>query len=142
MDPLGDACPSYNGVNLILGWAEQKMQEASIERDSVVHKVSLLQMDNAVLALFYEGTMRIGTLAISTPGLREGAVGTSSVLLGGKYMIAARALAERLAAIFNRMGIVSLNTRLVEGEALRLYSSLLDKVRISDSTTSAGQGGS
>lgn len=118
------------------------MQEASIERDSVVHKVSLLQMDNAVLALFYEGTMRIGTLAISTPGLREGAVGTSSVLLGGKYMIAARALAERVAAIFNRMGIVSLNTRLVEGEALRLYSSLLDKVRSSDSTTSAGQGGS
>lgn len=118
------------------------MLEASVERDSVVHKVSLLTMDNAVLAFFYDGTMRIGTLAISTPGLRGGAVGTSSVLLGGKYMIAARALAERVAAIFNKMGLVSLNTKLAEGEALRLYSSLLDKVRSSDSTTAAGQASS
>jgi len=110
------------------------MQEASVERGSVVHRVSLLQMDNAVLALFYEGTMRIGTLAVSTPGLREGAVGTSSVLLGGKYMIAARALAERVAATFNRMGIVSLNTRLPEGEALRLYSELLNRARRGGST--------
>ncbi len=118
------------------------MLEASVERESVVHKVSLLSMDNAVLALFYEGTMRIGTLAISTPGLREGAVGTSSVLLGGKYMIAARALAERVSAVFNRMGIVSLNTKLAEGEALRLYSSLLDKVRNSGSEASPRPGSS
>jgi hypothetical protein len=94
-------------------------------------------MENAVLALFYEGSMRIGTLAVSTPGLREGAVGTSSVLLGGKYMIAARALAERLAATFNRMGIVSLHTRLAEGEALRLYSELLDKARSGGSSASS-----
>ncbi len=105
------------------------MLEASVERGSVVHKVSLFPMDNAVLALFYEGTMKIGTLAVSTPGLREGAVGTSSVLLGGKYLIAARALAERVAATYNKMGLASLNTRLVEGEALRLYSNLLDKAR-------------
>lgn len=96
-------------------------------------------MDNAVMAFFYEGTMRIGTLAVSTPGLREGAGGTSSVLLGGKYLIAARALAERVAASFNRMGIVSLNTRLVEGEALRVYSGLLDKVKSGNPTTGPGQ---
>ncbi len=115
------------------------MQEASVERGTIVHKVSLLQMENAVLALFYEGNIRIGTLAVSTPGLREGAVGTSSVLLGGKYMIAARALAERVAAIFNRMGIVSLNTKLTEGEALRLYSELLDKARSGGSVARAGK---
>ncbi len=101
--------------------------EASVERDSTIHKASVITMDNAVLALFYDGTMKIGTLAVSTPGLREGAVGTSSVLLGGKYLIAARALAERVAARFNKMGLVSLNTRLTEGEALRVYASLLDK---------------
>ena len=89
----------------------------------------MLQMDNAVLALCYEGTMKIGTLAISTPGLREGAVGTSSVLIGGKYLIAARALAERAAAIFNKMSLVSLNTTLTEGEALRIYAGLFDKVK-------------
>lgn len=86
-------------------------------------------MDNAVLALCYEGSLKIGTLAISTPGLRDGAVGTSSVLLGGKYLIAARALAERSAAVFNKMSLVSLNTTLTEGEALRTYSALLDKVK-------------
>ena len=105
------------------------MQEASLEREGRVHRVNLLQMDNAVLALCYDGTMKIGTLAISTPGLADGVVGTSSVLLGGKYLIATRALAERSAAIFKKMSLVSLNTILSEGEALRVYSTLLDKVR-------------
>jgi hypothetical protein len=105
------------------------LQEASLERGSVVHKVSLLAMENAVLAMCYEGTMKVGTLAISTPGLRDGAAGTSSVLLGGKYLIAARALAEKIAATYRKMGLASLNTQLAEGEALRLYSSLLDKAR-------------
>jgi hypothetical protein len=105
------------------------LQEATLEREGRVHKVNLLQMDNAVLALCYEGTMKIGTLAVSTPGLVTGVVGTSSVLLGGKYLIAARALAERSAAIFKKMSLVSLNTTLSEGEALRTYSALLDKVR-------------
>ncbi|TMI27070.1 hypothetical protein E6H36_04240 [Candidatus Bathyarchaeota archaeon] len=105
------------------------LQEASLERGSVVHKVSLLSMDNAVLAICYEGTMKVGTLAVSTPGLSEGAAGTSSVLLGGKYLIAARALAEKIAATYRKMGLASINTQLVEGEALRLYSGLLDKAR-------------
>jgi hypothetical protein len=105
------------------------MLETSIDRGGVKHKASMLLMDNAVLVLFYEEPMRIGTLAISTPGLREGGTSTSSVLLGGKYLIASRALAERTAALFNKMSLVSLNTRLSEGDALRLYSQLLDKVR-------------
>ncbi len=113
------------------------MLEASVERNSLVHKASLIPMDNAVLALFYEGNMKLGTLAVSTPGLREGATGTSSVLLGGKYLIAARALAERVAATFKKVGIVSLNTQLAEGEALRLYSNLMDKARNSGFSGSA-----
>ena len=105
------------------------MQEASVEIEGVVHKVTLLLLENAILALFYEGPMKIGTLAVSTPGLREGGIGTSSVLLGGKYLIAARALAERVAASYNKMSIVSINTGVAEGEALRLYVGLLDKAR-------------
>lgn len=103
--------------------------EASIEKGSTVYKASVIQMDNAVLAFLYEGTMKIGTLAVSTTRLHDGSTGTSSVLLGGKYLIASRALAEKVATTFNKMGIVSLNTQLVEGEALRLYSSLLDKAK-------------
>src|SRR5207245_8853383 len=112
--------------------------EASSQREGVVHKVSLLLMENAVLALFYDDTIKIGTLAVSTPGLREGGAGTSSVLLGGKYLIAARALAERVAAVYNKMGIVSLNTKLPEGEALRLYASLLDKAKSEGSGSDSG----
>ncbi len=117
------------------------MLEASLERNGIVHKVSLLPVENAVLALFYEDTIKIGTLAVSTPGLRDGGAGTSSVLLGGKYLIAARALSERVSAIYNKMSIVSINTKLSEGEALRLYASLLDKARsgtAADSASSIG----
>jgi len=111
--------------------------EASLERNGTVHKVSLLPVENAVLVFFYEDSMKIGTLAVSTPGLREGGAGTSSVLLGGKYLIVARALSERVAAIYNKMSIVSINTKLPEGEALRLYASLLDRARSGSSADSA-----
>jgi hypothetical protein len=96
-------------------------------------------MDNAVLALCYEGSMKVGTLAISTPGLREGSAATSSVLLGGKYLVAARALAEKIAATFQKMGLASLNTQLPEGEALRLYSSLIDTARQGDQSNSRAE---
>ena len=112
------------------------MLEARLERDGSVHRVSLLPVENAVLEFFYDGTFKIGTLAVSTPGLREGRPGTSSVLLGGKYLIAARALSERVASIYNKMSIVSINTKLPEGEALRLYVSLLDKARSGTTTDS------
>jgi hypothetical protein len=115
--------------------------EASLERNGVIHKVSLLPVENAVLALFYEDTIKIGTLAVSTPGLREGGAGTSSVLLGGKYLIVARALSERVAAIYKKMSIVSINTKLSEGEALRLYASLFDKARSGPGADSASSKG-
>src|SRR5256712_6212215 len=94
-------------------------------------------MENAILAFFYEDTIKVGTLAVSAPGLRQGGVGTSSVLLGGKYLIAARALSERVAAIYNKMSIVSINTKLPEGEALRLFTSLFDRARSGPGTGSA-----
>ncbi len=100
-----------------------------MDRGDVRHKASMLLMENAVFLFFYEEPMKMGTVAFSTPGLRDGVSSNSSVLLGGKYLVAARALAERAAAVFNKMSLVSLNTRLAEGEALRVYSQLLDKVR-------------
>ena len=115
------------------------MFESSLDRGDVRHKASMLLMENAVLLLFYEEPMKIGTIAFSTPGLREGVSSTSSVLLGGKYLVAARTLAERAAAIFNKMSLVSLNTRLTEGEALRVYSQLLDKVREEGRTVSSSE---
>jgi len=83
-------------------------------------------MDNAVLAFFYEGRMTLGTLSVSLPGSGETNTGISSVLLGGRYLIVSRALAERVSATFKKMSLVSVRTTLPEGEALRLFARLFE----------------
>jgi hypothetical protein len=72
--------------------------------------------------------MTLGTLAISLPGTEEIKTGTSSVLLGGRYMLASRALAERVSATLRKMSLVSIRTTLPEGEALRLFAKLFEDV--------------
>jgi hypothetical protein len=46
-----------------------------------------------------------------------------------------------VAAIYNKMSIVSINTNLSEGEALRLYASLIDKARSGTSADSVSSKG-
>jgi len=69
------------------------------------------------------------------PGSGEVAVGRSSVLVGGKYIMTTRALAERLAGRTGKMALVSLFTELEETEALRTYVKLVE--RISGTSTTA-----
>ncbi len=85
-------------------------------------------MENAVVAFFFEDRKRLGTVAIAMPGIGEVAVGRSSALVGGKYLMVTRALAERLAGKTGKLGLVSLFTELDETEALRIYAKLLDKI--------------
>ena len=70
--------------------------------------------------------MRLGTLAFALPGLMEGTAVTSSILLGGKYLIITRSLAERIAALLKKMSLVSVYTSLQEAEAFRIFLKLLD----------------
>jgi hypothetical protein len=51
-------------------------------------------------------------------------------LVGGKYLMTTRALAERIAAKAGKLAFVSLFTELGEAEALRIYVKLLDKVAL------------
>jgi hypothetical protein len=82
------------------------------------------------MAFFYEGEMKLGTLAFSMPFTGEERVGKSSVLLGGKYLIASRSLSERLAAKYNKMSLVSFHSSLPETEAFRIYLGILeDRIR-------------
>jgi len=104
------------------------MIEEKLEVNSRFFKVNLLQLENAVVAFMFEERMRLGTVAIAMPGTGEVAVGRSSVLVGGKYLMTTRALAERLAAKTGKIALVSLFTELDETEALRMYAKLLDKV--------------
>jgi len=104
--------------------------EGSREHNGVTFNIKLLPLDNAVMAFFYEGEMKLGTLAFSMPFTGEERVGKSSVLLGGKYLIASRSLSERLAAKYNKMSLVSFHSSLPETEAFRIYLSILeDRIR-------------
>lgn len=104
-----------------------EMNEVTIEVNSRIFRLNYSQLENAVVAFFFEDRMRMGTVAIAMPGTGEVAVGRSSVLVGGKYLMTSRALAERLAGKSGRIALVSLFTELDETEAFRIYAKLLDK---------------
>ena len=107
-----------------------EMNEATMEVNSRTFRVNYSGLENAVIAFFFEDRMRLGTLAIAMPGTDEVAVGRSSVLVGGKYLMTSRALAERLAGKSGRIALVSLFTELDEAEAFRIYAKLLEKVQL------------
>jgi hypothetical protein len=107
-----------------------EMNEVKLDVNSRVFRINYVQMENAVIAFFYEDRKRMGTVAIAMPGTGEIAAGRSSVLVGAKYMMTTRALAERLAARTGKIAVVSLFTELDETEALRTYAKLLDKMSV------------
>ena len=107
-----------------------KFKEVTLEMNHRVFRINLAQLENAVIAFFFEDKMRLGTLAIAMHGTGEVATGRSSVLVGGKYLMTTRALAERLAGKTGKMALVSLFTELGENDALRIYAKLLDRVSI------------
>ncbi len=107
-----------------------EMNEAKLEIQSRTFRANYAQLENAVVVFFFETRMRLGTLALAMPGTGEIAVGRSSVLVGGKYIMTTRALAERLAGKSGKIALVSLFTELDETEALRTYAKLLDKIAI------------
>ena len=99
--------------------------EESLEVNSRLFRINFSQLENAVVAFFFEERMRMGTVAIAMPGTGEVAAGRSSVLVGGKYLMTTRALAERLAAKTGKIALVSLFTELDETEALRITRRFL-----------------
>jgi hypothetical protein len=103
--------------------------DAKFERNGVTFRANLIRLENAVLILFYEGVSKLGTVALAMPGILEEKAGRSSVLLGGKYMMVSRALAERAVGFFGKLALVSVNTSIEEPEALRIYAKLLDDLK-------------
>lgn len=107
-----------------------ELTEEVLKVNSRTFRVNFTQFENAVVAFFFEDRARIGTLAIAMPGTGEIAIGRSSVLVGGKYIMTSRALAERLAGKTGRIALVSLFTELDEAEAFRMYAKLLEKIQL------------
>lgn len=106
------------------------MNEVTLALNSRVFRLNYALLENAIIAFFFEEKFRLGTLAIAMPGVGEVAAGRSSVLVGGKYIMTTRALAEKLAAKSRKISLVSLFTELGEAEALRIYVKLLEKIEI------------
>ena len=107
-----------------------EMSETTLKVGTRTFRANYSQLENAIVAFLFEDRIRLGTVAIAMPGLREVAVGRSSVLVGGKYLMTSRALAEKLAGKSGRIALVSLFTELDEAEALRVYTKLLDQVQL------------
>ncbi len=107
-----------------------EMTETTLKVGTRTFRVNYSQLENAIVAFLFEDRIRLGTVAIAMPGLREVAVGRSSVLVGGKYLMTTRALAEKLAGKSGRIALVSLFTELDEAEALRVYAKLLDQLQL------------
>jgi hypothetical protein len=108
--------------------------DVKFERNGVTFHASLVKLENAVLVLFYEGSCKLGTVALAMPGIIEEKVGRSSVLVGGKYIMLSRALAERATGSFGKLALVSVSTSIEEPEALRIYAKLLDDLKQPQST--------
>jgi len=107
-----------------------EFKEVTMEMNHRVFRINFAQLENAVIAFLFEDKMRLGTLAIAMHGSGEVAAGRSSVLVGGKYLMTTRALAEKLAGRTGKMALVSLFTELGENEAFRIYAKLLDTASI------------
>ncbi len=101
------------------------IKEEQIDYDGGKIRLSIIELENAVLVLFNKDSLKLGTIAVALP--REETV-TSSILLGGKYLLSSRAIAERAAATYKKMVLASVNTELSETETIRLASTLLDRL--------------
>jgi hypothetical protein len=111
-----------------------EITETTLKVGTRTFRANYTRLENAIVAFLFEDRKRLGTVAIAMPGLREVAAGRSSVLIGGKYLMTSRALAEKLAAKSGQIALVSLFTELDEGEALRIYTRLLDMVQVAQPT--------
>ncbi|HID17621.1 TPA: hypothetical protein EYP26_04935 [Candidatus Bathyarchaeota archaeon] len=90
--------------------------------------LKILEVKNALFAFFYEGEIKVGTLALALPRMERAGGGASSVLIGSRFAVTARVLAEKFAERFNKMSFVSINVNLPEAKALKVSVSLFNKL--------------
>jgi len=97
-------------------------------KEVACHKVSLLLAENAVLAFFYEDSIKIGTLAVSTLGTRRR---SRNLICFPRRQIFDRGegFVGESPAIYNKMSIVSINTKLQKAR-LSPLCELFDRARL------------
>ena len=97
-------------------------QTGSVELEGRMLRCGLLELDNAVLALFWEGDKpKLGSTTIILPGA------ASSQLLGDRDQMLGRVLGTHLASKYNKMSLVS--THFSRGHSGEVGKTLLDLVK-------------
>lgn len=95
------------------------------------HLVAIyLEIKNGCIVLLSEDEDQLGTLAVAIPPSSQMATPSlSSVLMGDRNVTTARALAERLAAKVDKIGLVSIYLKTIsEAEATPILLRLFEKV--------------
>ena len=105
------------------------VKEEIVERDTSFFAV-YIETKNANQLFLSEGEDKLGTLAVAIPQ-PQNLIGSplSSILLGDRNMMIARALAELLAKNTKKIGLVSVFVKSVsEQEAAPILRKLMEKV--------------
>lgn len=92
---------------------------------------TMIELGNSYMVLLSEGDEEnLGTLAASIPSRLElSRLPLSSILLGERNVVTARLIAERLAAITNKIVLVSVFLKSVnEVKAGQIFLRLLEKI--------------
>ena len=106
-----------------------KVTQEELKENDFLFVALRVETQNANLLLLSEGEDQLGTLAVALPQSQK-MLGPplSSVLLGDKNVILARAMAERLAAKTGKIALASVFIKtLVEREAGPVLLKLFDK---------------
>lgn len=111
------------------------MSRGAVFKDEIqegnAHLVAIyLEIKNGCIVLLSEGEDQLGTLAVAIPPSSQMATPSlSSVLMGDRNVTTARALAERLAAKVDKIGLVSIYLKTIsEVEAAPILLRLFEKV--------------
>jgi hypothetical protein len=94
----------------------------SIEVEEKTLRCGVLELDNAVLALFWEGEKpKLGSTTVTLPGM------ASTQLLGDRDQLIGRVLGTHLAAKYGKMVLVS--THISKGYGEEIGNTLLELAR-------------
>lgn len=98
--------------------------------EGTLFSATIIELKNALMALLSEGEESLGTLAVSVPPqrLEISRQPISSTLLGERHITIARIIAERLAALTNKIALVSVFLRTSsEAKAGQTFMKLLEE---------------
>jgi hypothetical protein len=122
-------------INLLITNGEGRLERARVVKDEIVEQNTrflavYVEAKNSCMVLLSEKEDKLGTLAIAVPRPKD-LLGppSSSVLLGDKNAVSARMFAEQLAAIKEKIALVSIYLETMdERQAQSAFKRLMEKV--------------